>query len=170
VFDPNELGLRGLLAQSVKELNESQWIFFRYAILEIVHSKYSYKALVIVLENQENSSLSQKYREVLPELVNSFLNLREGYIQKSVDSSFKAQEFKQEILLLKERLKGEGKSDEEIDAQEKEKRNQTEQEIRDKCKENISASLGEFIKADKIINRISQQLSVEDIDSESPNL
>jgi DNA-sulfur modification-associated len=170
VFDPNELGLRGLLAQSVKELNESQWIFFRYAILEIVHSKYSYKALVSVLENQENSSLSQKYREVLPELVNSFLNLREEYIQKSVDSGLNAKDFSQEILLLKARLKGEGKSDEEIDAQEKEKRNQTEQEIRDKCKENISASLGEFIKADKIINRISQQLSVEDIDSESPNL
>lgn len=48
VFDPHELGLRGLLAQSVKELNEKQWVFFRYAILEMLHSKYAYKTMVVL--------------------------------------------------------------------------------------------------------------------------
>ncbi|WP_414542142.1 hypothetical protein [Nostoc sp. CCY0012] len=168
VFDPNELGLRGLLTQSVKELNETQWIFFRYSILEIVHSKYGYEALLGILETQENISLSQRYIEVLPELINSFLKLREGYIQKAVDSGLKSKEFNQEILLLKERLKGAGKSETEVDEQAAQKINDTEKEIRDKCKENISASLGEFAKADKLISRISNKLSVDDIGSESP--
>ncbi|MFM6210036.1 MAG: hypothetical protein ACKPEZ_31980, partial [Planktothrix sp.] len=167
VFDPNELGLRGLLAQSVKELNESQWMFFRYAILEIVHSKYSYEALLSVLESQENLSLSQKYKDLLPELVNSFLNLRQGYIQKAVDSGLNSKDFNQEMLLLKARLKGEGKSDEEISEQEKITINQTQKRITDKCKEHISASLGEFAKPDKLINRICNQSSVDNIDYES---
>ncbi|BAQ67037.1 DNA sulfur modification protein DndB [Geminocystis sp. NIES-3709] len=167
VFDPNELGLRGLLAQSVKELNETQWIFFRYAILEIVHSKYSSEALLTFLNNPDNSSLSQKYRELLPELVNSLLNLRDGYIKKAVDSALNSKEFNQEILLLKAGLKGEGKSDEEINEQEQQKRNQTETSIRDKCRENISASLGKFTEADKIIDRISKQSSLENVNSES---
>lgn len=165
VFDPNELGLRGLLAQSVKELNESQWIFFRYAILEIVHSKYAYEVFSSVLANSENSDLSLKYIEILPELVNSFVKLREGYIQKAVEATLNSKEFKQEILVLKAKLKGEGKSDEDIDEQEKQKRNDMEKEIRDKCGKNISASLGEFAKADKLINRISNKLSVDNIDS-----
>ena len=169
VFDPSELGLRGLLAQSVKELNESQWIFFRYAILEIVHSKYTCEAFLNVLDSQENSSLSERYKKLLPDLVNSFIKLREGYIQKAVDSGFNSKEFNQEILLLKARLKGEGKPDEDIDAQEKEKRNITEKEIRDKCKEHILASLGEFAKADKLVSRISKKLSVDNIDLESPD-
>lgn len=167
VFDPNKLGLRGLLAQSVKELNESQWIFFRYTILEIVHSKHSLKGLSSVLNNSDNSSLSQKYRELLPELVNSLLNLRDAYIQKAVDSALNSKEFNQEILLLKARLKGEGKLDDEINKQEQQKRNKTETSIRDKCRENISASLGEFIEADKIIDRIFKQSSVEIVNSES---
>ena len=154
VFDSNELGLRGLLAQSVKELNESQWVFFRYAVLEIVHCKYSCEALVSILESQDNSSLSHKYRELLPELVNSFINLREGYIQKAIDSELNSKEFKQEILLLKERLKVQGKSDEEVDEQERKKRENAEKEIRDKCRENISASLGEFADDVTIVNRI----------------
>ena len=40
VFDSDALGLRGLLKMSVDELNERQWRFFRYAILEIVHSNF----------------------------------------------------------------------------------------------------------------------------------
>lgn len=155
VFDPNELGLRGLLAQSVKELNESQWIFFRYAVLEIVHSKYSYEALLSVLNIPDNLSLSQKYIDLLPELVNGFLKLREGYIQKAIDSTITSNEFQKEILILKAKLKGEGKSDDEINEQEKQKTNQKYEEIKNKCQENIKASLGELAEIDKIITRIS---------------
>ncbi|MBW4618589.1 MAG: hypothetical protein KME17_04275 [Cyanosarcina radialis HA8281-LM2] len=168
VFDPNELGLRGLLAQSVKELNESQWIFFRYAVLEIVHSKYGYEALLTVLDDRENKSLSERYIELLPGLVNGFMNLRKGYIQKAVDSGLNSKEFHQEILLLKARLNGEKKSDDEIDEQVKQKTNHTEIEIRDKSKEHILASLGEFTKPEKIISRISNKQTVDDIESESP--
>jgi len=168
VFNPNELGLRGLLAQSVKELNESQWIFFRYAILEIVHSKHGYEGILSVLESQEYSSLYQNYIDLLPELVNSFLNLRNGYIQKAVESGLNTGEFKQKILVLTARLKGEGKSESEIDEEETKMKKQTEQEIKYKCKENILASLGEFANADTLVNRIANRQSVNNIDSGSP--
>ena len=45
VFSTSEPGLRGLLALSVKQLNERQWPFFRYAIYENYLSKSARKAV-----------------------------------------------------------------------------------------------------------------------------
>lgn len=156
--------MRGLLAQSVKELNESQWIFFRYAVLEIVHCKYAYEALLEGLEHHELSDIAQTYREFLPDLINSILNLREGYIQSAVNSGLNSKEFKQELQLLQARLLGEGKSPEEIETNQNQATTQKETEIREICEQNISASLGEFAKADEIIDRLSGNASVEDPD------
>jgi hypothetical protein len=159
VFDPSQLGLRGLLSQSVKELNESQWIFFRYSVLEIVHSKYAYEEVLNGLEETENISLAENYRELLPELIDSIINIREGYIQKAVDSVFTSKEFKQEILVFQTTLKVEGKSEDDIGKQEEKIKNEKRKEIIEKCNQHLKASLGECAKTKTIVDRIFKNIS-----------
>lgn len=154
VFDPNQPSLRGLLAKTVKNLDASQWAFFRYAILEIVHSKHAYKALLDKLNTASDPTIALAYRRDLPKLTYLIYELRRQYIKSAVETSRKSPEFKQEISLLEARLKGEGKSPDEIDKIIYEKKDSKEKEVREQCKENISASLGEFADADRIANRL----------------
>lgn len=154
VFNPNESGLRALLSQSVKELNESQWIFFRYALLEIIHCKYSYKSLKSILEDPAHHHLAQKYFGILPELVNSIFILREEYVQKAIDSRLNSKEFIQETLLVKAELKGEGRSEFEIESKEKQRREDEEKVIRKKATHHLHSSLGELVKKDTLITRL----------------
>ncbi len=155
VFDPNKPSLRGLLAQSVKNLDASQWAFFRYAILEIVHSKHAYQALLKKLDTASDPSIADAYRQELPNLIKMIIDLREEqYVESAVKTSLNSTEFQQEISLLEARLKGEGKSQIEIEQNLKEEKDSKETEVKEKCKQNIFASLGEFANADNILNRL----------------
>ena len=154
VFDPNQPSLRGLLAQSVKNLDASQWAFFRYAILEIVHSKHAYEALLDKLNTASDPLIARAYRLQLPNLTDLIDSLRYRYIKSAVETSIKSTEFKQKISLLNARLKGEGKSQDKIAQNIAEKEASKEKEVREQCKQNISASLGEFADADRIANRL----------------
>ncbi|MCT7984524.1 hypothetical protein NG796_14580 [Laspinema sp. A4] len=154
VFAPNELGLRGLLAQSVKELNESQWSFFRYAILEMVHCKHAYETLLHGLNTATDVSLAEAYRRNLPYSVYAMIQMRNQYIEAAVNSSLNSTEFKQEIQLLRARCQGEGKFQEEIGNLINQTESERTEEVKDKCKKHIKASLGEFAKEDKITNRL----------------
>jgi DNA-sulfur modification-associated len=149
VFDQNELGLRRLLS---KELNERQWTFFRYAILEMVHCRYSYRTVLHDLNSVDDSALADMYKNCLPELIENILRLREQYIVNMINSVLS--EFELDTKVLKARLEGEGKSDVEIDEIVKEKELTKQSEVRDQCGQNISASLGEFASASEIIARI----------------
>jgi hypothetical protein len=154
VFDKDQLGLRRLLS---KELNEKQWTFFRYAILEIVHCKYSYQSLMQDLQCTED--LSILYVEYLPNLIEKILGLRKQYISSSVRSALANSEFELEITKLKARLQGEGKSQEEIDTLVKAEELTKQAEVEFQCEENISASLGEFISTNEIMSRIIDGLN-----------
>ncbi len=155
VFDSTQLGLRGLLAQSVRELNERQWVFFRYAILEIVHSKHAYSSLLQGLNTADDPSLAEIYRNYLPDLVKSILLLREHYTSNAVQTALNLPEFKMELETLKARSLGEGKSEEEAEEIVRQRVEAMEKEIREKSRDHIAASLGEFAKVDKIVNRLS---------------
>ncbi|MBC6479608.1 MAG: hypothetical protein GDA56_19360 [Hormoscilla sp. GM7CHS1pb] len=155
VFDPNKPSLRGLLAQSVKNLDASQWAFFRYAILEIVHSKHAYQALLKKLDTASDPSIADAYRQELPNLIKMIIDLREEqYVESAVKTSLNSTEFQQEISQLEAGLKSEGKSQTEIEQNLKEEKDSRETEVKEKCKQNIYASLGEFANADKILNRL----------------
>ncbi|MGK7905424.1 MAG: DNA sulfur modification protein DndB [Hormoscilla sp.] len=154
VFDPNQPSLRGLLAKTVKNLDASQWAFFRYAILEIVHSKHAYKALLDKLNTASDPTIARAYRRDLPKLTDLIDSLRYRYIKSSVDTAIKSSEFKQEILLLKVMLQREGKSENEIAQSIAKKEDSKVEEVKEQCKQNISASLGEFADADRIANRL----------------
>lgn len=162
VFDPNQLGLRGLLSQSVKELNESQWIFFRYAILEIVHCKHAYETLLYGLNTVDDVFLAEAYRRNLPNLSYAILEVRNQYIEAAVNTSLNSTEFKQEIQFFKARSIGEGKSEEEIEQLIQQREAERKAEVEEKCKQNIRASLGEFAKAEKISDRLLENVSRED--------
>ena len=155
VFDQNEFGLRRLLSFSVRELNERQWVFFRYAILEIVHCKYAYQSVLNDLDNAIEPSFSNIYKKYLPELIEKVLSLRDQYINSAVRLSLSNSAFELDIKMLRARLQGEGKSESEIDDVVKEKELTKESEVREECKQNISASLGEYAKGSKILNRIT---------------
>jgi hypothetical protein len=164
VFDQNQLGLRRLLSFSVKELNERQWVFFRYAILEIVHCKYAYQSMLNDLDNAGEPSLAVIYRSYLPELIEKVLTLREQYVSAAVRSALSNSAFELEIKMLRARLQGEGKLETEIDDILKEKESAKQGEVREECKQNISASLGEFAKVDRIVNRFTGTSLVEQSD------
>lgn len=155
IFTPSELGLRGLLSLSVKELNESQWIFFRYAILEIVHCKYSYQGLLDVLNQSDNQDLAQKYRNNLPTIIDSILQLRQEYIDKGINSGINSKEFKNQIELSKAQLKGKGLLSEEIDNKIQDITKEKATEIYQLARENIKASLGEFSNKNKLVERFN---------------
>lgn len=161
VFDQNQLGLRRLLSFSVKELNERQWVFFRYAILEIVHCKYAYQSVLNDLDNAAEPSLAVTYRGYLPELMEKVLNLREQYIAAAIRSALTNSTFELELRMLRARLQGEGKLEAEIDDVIKEKQLEKQSEVLDECKQNISASLGEFAKIGKLVNRLTGASSAE---------
>ncbi|WP_017295183.1 DNA sulfur modification protein DndB [Geminocystis herdmanii] len=155
IFTPSELGLRGLLNLHIKELNESQWVFFRYAILEIVHCKYSYQGLLDVLNQSENQDLAQKYIDNLPTIINSILQLRQEYIDKGINSVINSKEFKNQIELNKVKLETQNLSKEEIDNRINNFIKEKQTEIQLLARENIKASLGEFSNKNKLLERLN---------------
>ncbi|MGY6530124.1 MAG: DNA sulfur modification protein DndB [Cyanobacterium sp.] len=155
VFNPSELGLRGLLHLHLKELNESQWIFFRYAILEIVHCKYSHQSLLEELNSSENPDLTKKYLKILPSIIESIFNLRQDYIRKGIDTNLKSKEFNNQLELQKAQLKGQGLLEEDIEKQMVTIIKTKEIEVEKLAKENIKASLGELTDKSKMLSRFN---------------
>ncbi|MDB9314132.1 DNA sulfur modification protein DndB [Spirulina sp. CS-785/01] len=155
VFNRKALGLRGLLMQSVAELNEKQWVFFRYAVLEMVHCKHTYRTVQEQLEQASDLAIAQRYREVLPNLIGHLLTLRKNYIEAAQQKALESADFKQEVQVLQAKLQGAGKLDTEITEAVNAKQEEKRATVQQQCRENIQASLGEFLsQPDKLINRL----------------
>lgn len=114
VFDVNAYGLQGLLAMSVNELNERQWPFFRYAILEIVHSTHSWKSAQSKMVQMDSGWKLDWYKSAIPRLVNGILSEREKYVNAAVEASVKGREFEDLKMRTETEEKVAGKSPEEI--------------------------------------------------------
>ena len=99
VFDPSEPGLRALLGMSVRELNESQYTFFRYACLEIVHSPKSLRAAIDALRSV-NAELAASYCERLSTIAERIVAERKSYIDKGLRSALNSNEAKVELATL----------------------------------------------------------------------
>lgn len=114
VFDANSSGLRGLLAMSVNELNERQWRFFRYAVLEIVHSPICWDTAQETMKQTDNGWTLNWYKAAIPDLVGGIFKERNKYIEDAVEASVKGREF--EMMKTREHFeaKGAGKSEEQI--------------------------------------------------------
>ncbi len=96
VFDPEHPGLRTLLALSVKELNESQYTFFRYATLELVHCAAPMRALLQELRGH-SPELATAYTAALPQLASAIVSLRQDYLAKGQEATLRRPETKMQV-------------------------------------------------------------------------
>lgn len=155
VFDQNSTGLRGLLYESVREINEKQWVFFRYAILEMAHSKHGHAAILEGLDGVEDRSLAEMYRQHLPTLMQHVVRLRTHYVTSAIRVAVESNDFQMELERIKARALGEGKSVEDADALVKKEVVALETKVRDRANEHLKASLGEVAKPEKLVNRLT---------------
>ena len=99
---------------SVNELNERQWRFFRYAILEIVHSPFGWHAAQEKMKQMDCEWALTWYKEAVPKLVEGILSERAKYVEDALEAGIKSRDFE----LLKMRTESEardvGKSEERI--------------------------------------------------------
>lgn len=157
VFAPRELGLRGLLFKSVRELNERQWTFFRYAILEIVHSAHSYQYLLDSMNSSSDEEMLQLYRSFLPRLIDDVVTLRQEYINKAVKGHLDSSDLERELDMLRERYRGQGKAEDEIVELIDKQRNEEKGKVIEECEQHIHASLGEYASSNEIVERLLAQ-------------
>lgn len=135
-FTVENLGIRSLLRMSVNELNEKQWVFFRYAILEVVFSNLEKKTLDLI-SIETKSLLKNKLKDIVEFIYES----RNNYTQKAIEYALNENAFKQNIEIEKSRMNGEGKSLEDIEKVIKSKKDLLVKEIEEKAKENLKATL-----------------------------
>ena len=114
VFDVNSRGLRGLLAMSVNELNERQWRFFRYAILEIVHSPFCWNSAQEKMMQMDSKWSLEWYKEAIPSLVDGIISEREKYVTDAINAALNDSDFRLDVMQRKAQAEGEGKSKQEI--------------------------------------------------------
>ena len=114
VFDPNDRGLRGLLAMSVNELNERRWRFFRYAILEIVHSPFCWNSAQEKMMQMDSKWPLEWYKEAIPSLVDGIISEREKYVKDAINAALNDSDFQLDVVQRTAQAEGEGKSKQEI--------------------------------------------------------
>lgn len=115
LFVTGHPGLRGLLAMSTSELNEKLWVFFRYAIYEVLFCRQTRTAVATWLENLEPDRLAI-WRPVLTDLAPEVKSLRRGYVEKAVNRALKDAAFRQRLERERMRLEVEHKPAEEVTA------------------------------------------------------
>jgi hypothetical protein len=152
IFSTKEPGLRGLLGMSVKELNERQWEFFRYAILEIVHSKHCLSHLSIELNNSEAPDLVQRYHDVLPSILDDVEEVRNRYISAAESSALNSSAFQGDLNLRRLKLLAEGAEPSRVDVELSELCENERKRVRDVAKGHIKASLGGILKRNKVLS------------------
>jgi hypothetical protein len=170
-FEASHSGFRGLLAATnVRELNEKQWDFFRYMILEIVHSRMASTAVFEVLNAPENTNYKALFQAYLPTVAAEIETLRNRLFEAAVRAAQGTPDFKREVEMIGMQAKANGKSDDEVkllvDAAVAAKRTET-IEI---CKAHLKASLGRLESSAQIQRRFAQSAAVTVSDEgESPD-
>lgn len=155
-FEASQSGFRGLLAATnVRELNEKQWEFFRYMILETVHSRMASIAVLEVLNASENTTYATRFRASLPAVADDIETLRNRLFEAAVRTAQGTPDFRREVDMLGMQAKANGKTDDEvkllIDSAVASKRTET-IEI---CKAHLKASLGRLDSPAQIQRRLA---------------
>jgi len=153
VFDTKELGLRGFLSLSVRELNERQWPAFRYVVLELAHSTYAQPGFASAMEHADDD-LRKSYREKLSELVAEIVKLRDRYRTAAISAALRASEFRLDIERLKAEAHGRGDEVSEIEQRIEEREEERRREVRTRADDNLIASLGSLEDAEDIYERL----------------
>jgi hypothetical protein len=155
VFDATALGLRGLLAMHVNELNERQWFFFRYGVLELVHSRLGWEAARGVLAQAETDWKAVWYRNALPSLVEAVFTDRERFWEQAVNARLNEQDFQRSLDRARFEAKGAQKSEAEIEAMLAKLREDKRKESQETVREHLKASLGVVEGKDAMLARLT---------------
>ena len=155
-FEASQSGFRGLLAATnVRELNEKQWEFFRYMILEVVHSRMASVAVLEVLNAPENATHTARFRASFPAVADDIETLRNRLFEAAVRTAQATPDFRREVELLGMQAKANGKTEDEVkllvDAAVAAKRTAT----IDICKGHLKASLGRLNSSIQIQRRLA---------------
>jgi len=157
-FDSSSDGFRGLLqAGNVRELNEKQWEFFRFVVLEVVHSKRAFEAVNEVLVAPEWADQVVAYRKALPDLLKELELLRTKYIEAAVRASQHTQEFSRQCLQAEAEAKASGNSDTEAKEVVERMIIAKRQQVEQVCKKHLEASLGRVEKSKDLLKRFSAE-------------
>jgi len=158
VLDVSATGLRGLHAMQGGELNERQWPFFRYVVLELIHSRAAWPAATAAMSVDPNDKGCEWYRKALPGLIQTLVEERQKYVQLAIKSHIEDRQF---TILLEQRKfteKGAGKQDDEIEGiiQELVKKRTIEaQGITDA---HLKASLGAIETTETMLKRVQGEM------------
>ena len=154
-FDSAERGFRGLLAAgNVRELNEKQWEFFRYMVLEIVHSKGADAAVKRVLGQPQWHAWSDRYRQVLPELLADLDAIRKRYFDSTVRTALNAPEFIQQVQAMEMKARVEGRSESEVQLMKDKALDDRKFATLTACEDHLKASLKVLEARDTTIQRL----------------
>ncbi len=159
VFDANSQGLRGLLLMSVNELNERQWRFFRYAILEIVHSPFCWDAAQEKMKQISNNWTLEWYKAAIPRLVEGIISEREKYIEDAVDASVKGREFEYLRIEKEAEARVKEKSPEEIQQIVEDLQKARKAVARENASQHLQESLKKVEEKEKMVNRLMKELA-----------
>ena len=158
VFDPNNRGLRGLLAMSVNELNERQWRFFRYAILEIVHSPFCWNSAQERMIQMDNKWPLEWYKKSIPRLTEGIVSEREKYFTDAINAALNDSDFRLDVMQRKAQAQGEGKSTQEIQAIVEELETTRRIDADKRARDHLKASLKIVEEKEEMIERLSAGL------------
>ncbi len=115
VFDANSIGLRGLLAMNVNELNERQWRFFRYAILEIIHSPICWDVAKEKMKQMDSKWALECYKKTIPRIVVGIISEREKkYVEDAVKAYVEDPDFENLRMRTESEARGAKKTEEQI--------------------------------------------------------
>ena len=144
---------------SISELNERQWRFFRYAILEIVHSSFCWKAAQSKMKGMPDKWALEWYKAAIPRLVNGIISEREHYIEAAIDASVRGREF--ELLKMREEseAKGAGRSPEEIQQIVDDLQKTRKEVARENALNHLTASLRKVEEKEEMVTRLMKELA-----------
>ena len=153
-FEVTAQGLRGLLAMSVNEINERQWRFFRYAILEIVHSRFCWNTTVEKMRKMDNEQAVEWYNAAIPRLVSSIISEREKYINDAVEASVKGREFELLKMNRESEARGAGRSPKQIQQLIDELQTTRKAEAKKRAYDHLKASLKPVQSKKEMVRRL----------------
>lgn len=143
-FNANKQGLRAFLSMFVNEINERQWAFFRYCILEIIFSEFCKESLDefknSVYWKENNINIENKLMTIAGEI----LSLRKSYIDKAVNKALNEQDFVSELDLKGAELRGSGEVDDKINSEISKMIEEKKESVEKTAKDHLKSSLAEL--------------------------
>lgn len=158
ILDSQGLGLRALLKMSVSELNERQWPFFRFLVMEIVHCPVASTPMIERLGAAAPGSVEEMYKAKLASILAEVAKVRDAYVADAEEAAMKTGEFKTRLLTLEIEKKAQVTAQtidekEMVKALENLKKEQR-QVARDQARGHLRASLGKIEKPQQTADRI----------------